>query len=101
MTNETRVLISPSDIEGIEFKCRQCGVRVMYPLESSESAPANGCPNCKTQWLNFRANEDDDLMVVKKFIQFLKAVSSRKTIGSHLRLQITPSTSHTTEPESR
>lgn len=97
MTSETRVLISPSDVIGIEFECRQCGVQVMYPLESSESAPAEGCPNCKTHWLNFKASEDDDLMVVKNFIQSLRTVCSRKSIGSHLRLQITPSTSGTSE----
>lgn len=99
MTSETRTLISPSDIIGIEFRCRHCKIQVLYPLESSERPLSGGCPNCKQVWLNFTAKQDDELSVMTRFIESLKTLSSRRIAGAEVGLQIMLSTSGTSGPE--
>jgi phage FluMu protein Com len=33
MTTETRTLIETSDIRGLEIKCPECGVAILYPVD--------------------------------------------------------------------
>jgi len=55
MTSETRVLIEPKDVLGIDLQC-ECGASVFYPITDTQPQFIFKCPSCPRDW--FRSTSD-------------------------------------------
>jgi DNA-directed RNA polymerase subunit RPC12/RpoP len=51
MTSESRTLIEPQDILGLEYGCTHCGVKHLIPLRSFDRGTPTECPNCRAKWI--------------------------------------------------
>lgn len=84
MTAEERILIDLSDVLGLEFTCKICGVRVAIAPGSERNFLPEKCPSCGVDLF-------DDPSPLKTAIQNLKGLLSTHAIlfaGARFRLQL-------------
>jgi hypothetical protein len=72
MTSESRTLIEPHDILGIECECTHCKVKHLIPLQSFDRGIPVECPNCHERWLQ----SDDEAKTITYFVRCLKEVDT-------------------------
>jgi hypothetical protein len=89
MTSEMRTLIEMTDIVGIEFECRNCKAKILYPLEKHYERLSESCPNCRDPWFapdtaNPRATPAAD--EVKKIFATLHKVAESPLVLAQVRL---------------
>ena len=89
MTSETRILLEMTDILGIEFECRKCKAKILYPLQDHYERLAEKCPNCFEPW--FLAPADQSANEVKKIFATLRKVAGSPAVLAQVRLSVKPS----------
>lgn len=70
MTSESRTLIEPRDILGVECECKHCGVKHLIPLESFDRGVPSECPNCHEKWIE----DGNEAQTLSYFVRCLKEV---------------------------
>src|ERR1035437_2488789 len=94
MTSETRTLIEPDDITGVEMECDQCHVKTIFPITTQLKLKAH-CPHCGKQWFDDAINKQtgsstfpaiDSLHALAAHLWALS--STRTDIHGRLRLHI-------------
>lgn len=92
MTSETRTLIELTDIAGIEFECRKCGAKVLYPLAKHHDRLADICPNCYEPWFLNPANQHPSSPTtadgVKRVIVGLHNLAKSELVSAQVRLLV-------------
>lgn len=48
-------IIPIKNINGLSFKCKTCGLELIYKLDTQQSF-INECPNCGVEWLPHQLN---------------------------------------------
>ncbi|SRR6266404_991206 len=85
MTIETRTTIQLSDIEAIEFQCKNCNVKYVYPIKQFEGPPIF-C-GCNTQDAWFVANSPDRSDIAK-LGEVVRRFSNQPQSKFTLRLEV-------------
>lgn len=92
MTSETRVFVELTDIAGLEFSCRKCGTKILYPLEKQYDRLADKCPNCFEPWLSERPNkqpgEPPIADLILRTLASLRGISETSGVKAHVRLHV-------------
>jgi hypothetical protein len=92
MAKETRTLIELSDITGVEFECRKCGAKILYPFRKEYERLAEYCPNCNEPWFASVGMQHPTVPTtadqVKKVIASIKAVAESPLVHARVRLAI-------------
>jgi len=92
MTSEQRTLIELSDIKGIEFECRKCKARILYPLQETCKRLSEQCPNCGEPWFTPEGMRNPDFPTaadeVKKIFATLHKVATSPTVLAQVRLLV-------------
>jgi hypothetical protein len=92
MVSETRTLIEMTDIVGIEFACRKCGAKILYPLAEHYNRLSEKCPNCYEPWFtkNVAAHSSAETAAdeVKKIFATLHKVATSPEVLAQVRLSI-------------
>ncbi len=72
MTLETKTLVSPTDIVGIEYECKHCGARYTVPVGKFDSAISD-CPNCRTEIVSaaHKDGKESDVDALYSFVAHL------------------------------
>ena len=90
MTTESRTLIEPQDILGLECGCAHCGVKHLIPVQSFDRGMPAECPNCRAKWIR----DAEDSKTISYFIQCLKELgevagkNGKRDEGARIRLHI-------------
>ena len=90
MTSETRTLIEPRDVLGVECGCTHCGVKHLIPLQSFDRGIPAECPNCHESWVKSK----DETETLSYFVRCLKEVAglaarnAKQNERMRIRLQI-------------
>ena len=92
MTSENRTLLELADIAGVEFECRKCGAKVLYPMEKQYDRLADTCPNCSEPWFADNPNrnpaEPSISERVKRTLSSLRAIGASAEIRAQVRLYV-------------
>jgi hypothetical protein len=91
MTSEHRTLIELVDITGIEFECKNCTAKILYPLQESYKRLSEQCPNCLEPWFakgSMNPNVPTPADEVKKIFATLHKVATSPQILAQVRLCI-------------
>jgi hypothetical protein len=51
MTSETKHYLNPNEIQGIEFECPHCAMKMVYEIETLDRLPT-ACQNCQEPLLD-------------------------------------------------
>jgi predicted RNA-binding Zn-ribbon protein involved in translation (DUF1610 family) len=51
MTTERKIVFGPSDVERIEFACKNCGACLALDPSKENHHIKSDCPNCGYEWL--------------------------------------------------
>ncbi len=85
MTLETNYLISFTDILCVEYECRKCGVKIVFPLNKAKAY--SQCPSCHEDWINQGTKEEES---IRSLIGYLRTANeSLQGRQFSLKLQIT------------
>jgi|SRR5580692_6598211 hypothetical protein len=82
MTSETRTLIKPSDVIGIELKCPDCKSKVLFPLDNGNKLGVY-CAICGKPWF-------DETIDPRTGQSTYPPIDSLRAIAAHLRALCTP-----------
>jgi predicted nucleic acid-binding Zn-ribbon protein len=52
MTTERKIVFSPSDVERIEFTCKNCGAILALSPSNDKHHIQRDCPNCGNEWMS-------------------------------------------------
>lgn len=92
MTSETRTLIELADIKGVEFSCRKCGAKVLYPLDRHYDELLEQCPNCNKNWIThdpeLRPDDPQPARQVANIVTAVRDLAKRKDICADVRLLV-------------
>ena len=108
MTSETRVMVEPKDITGIEIECSHCRVRILLPISELHRMISSDCLSCGKRIFDnatdLQTGRDlypalDHLNALFSAVRFLSALD-RTDIHARIKLSIsdmrlTPSASRT------
>lgn len=90
MTIETRTSIELSDITALEFECKDCHTRIMFPVAGFKDPPIY-CSVCfeksKKQWMVLGNQDFRDIHTLGHIIQLFSGMN--KPDGFVMRLHIT------------
>lgn len=91
MTTETKVMISPDDIVGVQFECMVCSGKTTIPTTSKAPmhVPAQ-CSLCKEVWFPNDARDPRHRIVVsavEQLSQIARAVREMKESGVKLAVR--------------
>jgi hypothetical protein len=70
MTVETRTTIQLSDIANVEFECRKCGSKTVWPIGVAKSPPIK-CHCEEQQWM---VHGGDQFMSIARLLQLIQKV---------------------------
>lgn len=88
-----RSIIELTDITGIEFECRKCKAKILYPLQEHYKRLSEQCPNCQENWFTPQAMRNPDMPTpadeVKRIFATLHKVASSPTLLAQVRLLVT------------
>jgi DNA replicative helicase MCM subunit Mcm2 (Cdc46/Mcm family) len=99
MTIETNTTIELGDIKTIEFECRKCHTKIVYPIESY-SHPPTRCSACENaeQWLIHGAEDWMDLDKLGRILQrFSQTGKGRFALRLGISIPAMPSISQKSE----
>jgi DNA-directed RNA polymerase subunit RPC12/RpoP len=92
MSREIRTLIELSDITGVEFECRKCGAKVLYPFRKEYERPAERCPSCGEPWFADAGMQHPSASStadqVKKVIASMMTMAASPLVHAQVRLAI-------------
>lgn len=90
MTSETRTLIELTDVIGIEFECRNCKAKVLYPFQEKYYHLSEKCPNCGEAWLLPDPHRPELVTadLVKKILAQLHMVANSPIVQAQVRLSV-------------
>jgi hypothetical protein len=92
MTKETRTLIELSAITGVEFECRKCEAKILYPFRKEYERLAEYCPNCNEPWFANAGMQHPSAPTtadqVKKVIASVKTVAESPLVHAQVRVAI-------------
>ncbi len=52
MTTERKIVFGPSDVERIEFACKDCGAVLALSPANEKHHIQRDCPNCGNEWMS-------------------------------------------------
>ena len=91
MTSEQRTLIELLDITGIEFGCRKCGAKILYPVAKHDRL-SEQCPNCYEPWFITPDNQHPSTPTtaegVKNIIASLHKLAQSPLILAQVRMVV-------------
>jgi transcription elongation factor Elf1 len=97
MTSQTKHFIELSDIVGIEFSCKRCGISLLVKGDAIATAVGtysemlHQCPTCKHAWTvpeSYPASLSADTHL-KKFVRMLEEINNlQASLGCGLRFEI-------------
>lgn len=92
MTKEIRTLIELSDITDVEFECRKCEAKILYPFRKEFERLAEYCPNCNEPWFTSAGVQHPSAPTtadqVKKVLASMKTVAESPLVHAQVRLAI-------------
>lgn len=80
MTNQTKKLVSFSDIASFRFRCKnkKCGAELSLPLQENYSLthPVDACPNCGSPWLKLSDGPNGTVVpLLEQIVAGIRALS--------------------------
>jgi phage FluMu protein Com len=92
MATETRTFINLSDLSGIEFECRNCNAKILYPIQKHYQPLSEKCPSCKKPLFDNNPELPSDqpqiVELVQKTIISLHNISETPAVKAHVRLYV-------------
>jgi hypothetical protein len=92
MTVETKTSIELADITAVEFECKVCHAKIVFPVENFDSPPIS-CSACKEherkQWLIPGSQDFSNLNTLVHTVAVFS--SAKKPNGFNLRLHLADS----------
>jgi hypothetical protein len=87
VTVENRILVSPSDILSIQYKCK-CGASATIPLLNHGSVP-NGCAACREEWFTPVSDpRQNDIFAMVRALSEVQRNLAKAGSGSHLQIML-------------
>ena len=92
MATETRTFLKLSDISGVEFECRKCGAKILYPIKKHYDPLPENCPSCSAPLFDNNPNLPSDqpqiVELVQKTLISLHNISDTPAVHAQVRLYL-------------
>jgi DNA replicative helicase MCM subunit Mcm2 (Cdc46/Mcm family) len=87
MTIETRTTIEAADIQGIEFECKACRTKILFPIGQLKTPPEE-CSVCGEKSGRWLTHGNADFNEIKNLDFIIQSMARRQYEGFALRFQI-------------
>src|ERR1700727_2730759 len=92
VATETRTFIKLSDLSGIEFECRNCNAKILYPIQTHYQPLSEKCPSCHKPLFDNNPDLPSDqpqiVELVQKTIISLHNISETPAVRAQVRLYV-------------